>query len=85
MRTLFALAFGAIALLSSGTTLAQSGNMMHAGTGSGGWMCGWMNGWMCGWMDGNRWMDGQAGLWLMILVVVVVIGLVAWIVKRGRK
>lgn len=33
-----------------------------------------------GW--GGRWMGGYVGMWLPILLAVVVVGLVAWIVKR---
>lgn len=36
MKTLPALAVGAIALLNTGVTFAQSGNMMDGGTGGGG-------------------------------------------------
>ena len=38
MKTIFALAVGAASVLSSGVTLAQSGNMMNGGMWGGGWM-----------------------------------------------
>ena len=40
MKTIFALAVGAASVLSSGVTLAQSGNMMNGGMWGGGWMGG---------------------------------------------
>ena len=64
MKTLPALALGAIALLNTNVTLAQNGNMMNGGGG---------------------WMGGYGGAWTPILLVIVVAGLVAWIVSRGRK
>lgn len=75
MKTFFAFVVGAVALLSSGFTLAQSGNMMNGGGGWGGG--GWMGG---GWMGGGY----GGGVW-MILLAVVVIGVIAWIVTRGGK
>ena len=71
MKTFLALIVGAMALLTSGFALAQSGNMMNGGT--------WGSGWM-----GSGWMGGYGGIWT-ILLVVVVIGLLAWIFKRGGK
>lgn len=70
MKTFLALIVGAIALLTSGLALAQSGNMMN-----GGWGSGWM---------GGGWMGGYGGIWTILLVLAVV-GLVAWIFKRGGK
>lgn len=67
MKTLLALAVGALALLSTGVTLAQNANMM----GGGNWGAGWMG--------------GYGGVWMPVLLVVVVVGLVAWILKRGGK
>lgn len=75
MKTFIALVVGAVALLSSGFALAQSGNMMNGGGGWGGG--GWMGG---GWMGG-----GYGGPWIPILLIVIVIGFIAWIVTRGRK
>lgn len=71
MKTFFAFIVGAIALLTSGFALAQSGNMMNGGT--------WGSGWM-----GGGWMGGYGGIWTILLVIVVV-GLLAWIFKRGGK
>ena len=71
MKTFLALIVGAMALLTSGFALAQSGNMMNGGT--------WGSGWM-----GAGWMGGYGGIWT-ILLVIVVIGLLAWIFKRGGK
>lgn len=34
---------------------------------------------------GSGWMGGYGGIWMPILLVIVVAGLVAWIVKRGGK
>jgi uncharacterized membrane protein len=68
MTTLNALAVSAVALLTTGATWAQSGNMMNGG--------GWGSGWMGGGYGGGVW---------MILLAVVVIGVIAWIVTRGRK
>lgn len=71
MKTFFAFIVGAIALLTSGFVLGQSGNMMNGGT--------WGSGWM-----GGGWMGGYGGIWTILLVIVVV-GLLAWIFKRGGK
>ncbi len=35
------------------------------------------------WYDG--WMGGYGGAWVPGLLAIVVVGLVAWIVQRGRK
>ena len=37
---------------------------------------------MDGGMWGGGWMGGYGGYWMPILVLVVVVGLVVWIVKR---
>ena len=67
MKTLFAIAVGAVPLLTTGVALAQNGNMMNGG------------------MWGGGWMRGYGGIWVPILVVIVVIGVVAWFVKqKGR-
>lgn len=34
---------------------------------------------------GGGWMGGYGGIWMPLLLVIVVAGLVAWIVKRGGK
>jgi hypothetical protein len=70
MKTLLALVVGAIALLGIGATWAQSGTMMNGSIWSGGWMGGGMG--------------GYGGLWTILLVIVAV-GLLAWIFKRGGK
>ena len=40
-------------------------------------------------MNGGRWsgdwMGGQDGIWTFVLLGIIVVGLVAWIVSRGRK
>ena len=69
MKYLSAMAAGAAALLFTGISFAQSGNMMN-GT--------WST-WSGGWMGGN------GGMWMPILLVIVVVGLVVWIVKRKDK
>lgn len=33
-------------------------------------------------MWGSGWMGGYGGIWVPLLLVIVVVGLVAWIVKR---
>jgi hypothetical protein len=42
---------------------------------------------MGGMMDGYGfgWMGGYGGIWLLILVVIVVAGFVAWVVKQKTK
>jgi hypothetical protein len=40
---------------------------------------------MNGGMWGSGWMGGYGGMWTPILLLIVVIGVVAWIVKRGGK
>lgn len=34
---------------------------------------------------GSGWMGGYGGIWMPILLIIVVSGFVAWIVKRGGK
>lgn len=70
MKNLFAVVFGIVPLLVSSAAFAQSGSMMSGSMG-GGWM-------------GGGWMGGYGGYVLPILLVVVV-GLVAWIVMQRRK
>lgn len=45
MKTLLALAVGAVALLTTGVTLAQTGNMMNGGSWGGDWMGGYGGAW----------------------------------------
>ena len=40
---------------------------------------------MNGGMWGTGWMGGYGGIWLPILVVIVAVGLVAWVVKQKGK
>jgi hypothetical protein len=72
MKNVLAWAAGALAVVATGVTWAQSGNMMNGG------------GWGAGWMDGG-WMGGHGGVWTPILLAVVVVGLIAWLVMRGGK
>ena len=46
MKTLFALAVGAVTLLTTGVTFAQNGNMMNGGSWGTGWMGGYAGAWM---------------------------------------
>lgn len=69
MKTLLALVVGTVPLLATGVALAQNGNMMN---GDGG-------------MWGGGWMGGYGGIWGPILLVIVVAGLVAWVVKQKGK
>jgi ABC-type cobalamin transport system permease subunit len=47
--------------------------MMNGGTGSDGWM------------NGYGAMGGYGGIWVPALLVIAVVGLVAWIVTQKRK
>ena len=69
MKTLFAMAVGTVPLLASGVALAQGGNMMNGGGG----------------MWGGDWMGGYGGIWGPILLVVVIVGVVALVMKRKGK
>lgn len=40
---------------------------------------------MNGGMWNGGWMGGYGGMWVPFLLAVVVVGLVAWIVRRGGK
>lgn len=40
---------------------------------------------MNGGMWGSDWMGGHGGIWTALLLGIVVAGLVAWIISRGRK
>ncbi|MBA3059363.1 MAG: hypothetical protein KJ614_05495 [Gammaproteobacteria bacterium] len=66
MKTLFTSAVGALALFTTGVTLAQNGTMMN------------------GSMWGTGWMGGYGGIGMPVLLLVVVV-LVVWIIKRGGK
>lgn len=67
MKILLAIAVGTVPLLTSGVSLAQSGNMMNGG------------------MWGSGWMGGYGGVWVPILIVIVVVGVVAWFLKQKGK
>lgn len=45
------------------------------------------NGMGSGMMDGSGigWMGGYGGTWVMVLLVIVVAGLVAWVVAQNKK
>lgn len=73
MKTLLAMAVGMVTLLATGVSLAQNGNMMNGGTGSDGWM------------NGYGAMGGYGGIWVPTLLVIVVVGFVAWVVTQNRK
>lgn len=68
------------ATIVTSTALAQP---VQGGNGPGGMMGGNGPGWMGGY--GAGWMGGYGGIWLPILLVIVVAGLVAWIVKQKGK
>ena len=40
---------------------------------------------MNGDMWGSGWMGGYGGMWMPVLILVAVIALLVWIVKRGGK
>ena len=73
MKTLLAMAVGTVALLATGVSFAQNGNMMNGGTGGGGWM------------NGYGAMGRYGGIWVPTLLVIVVVGFVAWVVTQKRK
>jgi hypothetical protein len=73
MKTLLATIVGTASLLTSSISLAQNGSMMNGGTGSDGWM------------NGYGAMGGYGGIWVPTLLVIAVVGLVAWIVTQKRK
>jgi hypothetical protein len=74
MKTLLAMVVGTTSLLTTtGIALAQNGSMMNGGMGSGGWM------------NGYGAMGGYGGIWVPSLLVILVVGLVAWIVMQRRK
>ena len=69
MKNMLAVAVGTVSLFVTNAALAQNGTMMNGSMGGGGWMGGWMG--------------GFGGHWLPVLLVVV-LGLVAWIVMQRR-
>lgn len=70
-----------------GATLVTSTALAQPAQGGNGPGYGMMSGSGPGWMDGYGagWMGGYGGIWLPILLVIVVAGLVAWIVKQKGK
>jgi len=72
MKTLMHLVVAAASLTAVGAASAEDGGMMNGRYG-GTWGGGWMGGY-----------GGYGGVWGPILLVVM-IGLVAWIVMRRRK
>jgi hypothetical protein len=72
MKTSLALAWTTIPLLAAQSAFAQSGSVMDRGMMDGG-----------NW--GMGWTGAYGGLWVPALLLVAVIGLVAWSVKQRRK
>lgn len=70
MRNFIAMAVATVLLLASGVSSGQSGNMMNGGNGG---------------MWGGGWMGGDGGIWGPLLIVIVVAGVVAWVVKQKTK
>ncbi len=73
MKTLLAMAIGTVTLLATGVAFAQNGNMMNGGTSGDGWM------------NGYGAMGAYGGIWVPTLLVIVVVGFVAWVVTQNRK
>jgi hypothetical protein len=73
MKTLLVMAVGTATLLAAGVSLAQNGNMMNGGAAGDGWM------------NGYGAMGGYGGIWVPTLLVVLVVGFVAWVVTQKRK
>ena len=73
MKALLAIAVGTATLLDAGVSLAQNGNMMNGGTGGDGWM------------NGYGAMGAYGGIWVPTLLVIVIVGFVAWVVTQNRK
>ncbi len=73
MKTLLAMAVGTVTLLVTGVAFAQNANMMNGGTGSDGGM------------NGYGAMGGYGVVWVPTLLVILVVGLVAWVVTQKRK
>jgi len=72
MKTLLSMAVGTVALLATNASFAQNGNMMNGRGGN-------------GWMTGYGAMGGYGGIWVLTLLVIAVVGLVAWVVTQNRK
>lgn len=70
MKMIPALLIGALTLFIASVSFAQDGRMMNGS----GWGSGWGTGWMGGYGGGS-----------MIVLLVVVVGLIVWLVKRGDK
>ena len=73
MKTLLAMVGGTVTLLATGVSFAQTGNMMNGGASGDGWM------------NGYGAMGGYGGPWVPTLLVIAVVGLVAWVVTQKRK
>ena len=73
MKTLLAMAVATVTLSVTGVALAQNGNMMNGGSGGDGWM------------NGYGAMGGYGGIWVPTLLVILVVGLVAWVVTQNKK
>ncbi len=73
MNSVVAMAVAAVSLLAADVTLAQfgSGNMMNGGNG--------------GMWGSGGWMGGYGGIWGTLVIVIVVAGIVALIVKQKGK
>ncbi len=69
MKTLMTMVVITLCLTAGGPASAQNRGMMNGGNGG---------------MWGGGWMGGYGGYWMPILLVAVV-GLVAWIVMQKRK
>lgn len=74
MKTLLARTVGVASLLAAGAANAQNANMMNGGGSWGG-----------GWMSGYGGMGGYGGILVPTLLVIALVGLVAWIVTQKRK
>jgi hypothetical protein len=68
--------FGAAIL--AGGPLAATSALAQGGYGMG---AGMMGGYGAGWMGGG----GYGGIWLLVLLVAVIVGLVAWIIAKKGK
>ncbi len=73
MKSLFAMAVGTMTLFASGVSFAQSGSMMNGGASGDGWM------------NGYGAMGGYGGVWLPALLVIAIVGIVAFVVAQRRK
>lgn len=73
MKILSAMAVGTMALFASGVSFAQNGSMMNGGASGDGWM------------NGFGAMGGYGGVWLPALLIIAVVGIVAFVVAQKRK